>query len=396
MWDKEKAMRLLRDLGRRKLRSALTITGIMIGIMALVVFGSMANKIDALVKGGSDYYKDKVTVSAKGGMMGIGGVLSTKMVDQIAPLDGVDVVVPSTVLLLSDETSGVSMGTPPMITASVAGADKGRETFKLNYASGRALTAADENNSVVVLGSDLARQKKAKVGDTIQLRNQNFQVVGILEPTLTAPDNSAMVPMSAAQELFIKTMPALVADRLTTNEIATGLTVYPKPGVDPEKVAAEIKASIAGVDAMTGKDFDQQIGAATSMLNAILIGIGLLSLIIGGLSVVNTMAMSVAERTREIGIKRAIGASRWRIRREIVVESAFIGLVGGLLGLGLGYLIVTAGNNAGRDSATILFDLTFGTAFSSVAFATILGALAGFVPAWGASRLDPVTALRYE
>jgi putative ABC transport system permease protein len=389
-------MRLLRDLGRRKIRSGLTITGIMIGIMALVVFGSMANKIDALVKGGSDYYKDKVTVSAKGGYMGLGGVLSTRMVSQIAPLDGVDVVVPGVSMLLSDEVSGVSMGTPSMINGSVAGADQGREQFAMHYATGRALKASDEGTNVVVLGSDLARQEKAKVGDTISLRGVDFKVVGILEATLTAPDNSAMVPMTAAQELYVKTLPTLVADKLNTYEIATGLTVYPKLGVDPEKVADEIDANVSGITTMTGKDFDKEIGAATSMLNAILIGIGLLSLIIGGLSVINTMAMSVAERTREIGIKRAIGASRWRIRREIVIESAIIGLIGGLLGLALGFLITTAGNDAGRESSTILFDLTFGTAFSSVAFATILGAAAGFIPAWHASRLDPVTALRYE
>ncbi len=389
-------MRLLRDLGRRKIRSSLTITGIAIGIMALVVFGSMANKIDALVKGGSDYYKDKVTVSAKGGYMGLGGVLSTRMVGQISPLKGVDVVVPSVAMLLSDETSGVSMGTPPMITGSVANADQGREKFVMNYATGRALLPSDEGKNVVVLGSDLARQKKAKVGDTIALRNVDFQVIGILQPTLTAPDNEAMVPMTAAQELYVKTLPTMVADKLNTYEIATGLVVYPKPGADPETVANEIDANVAGITTMTGKDFDQQIGAATSMLNAILIGIGLLSLVIGGLSVINTMAMSVAERTREIGIKRAIGASRWRIRREILIESAVIGLIGGLAGLALGWAITTMGNDAGRDSATILFDLTFGTAFSSVAFATILGGIAGFVPAWNASRLDPVTALRYE
>jgi putative ABC transport system permease protein len=389
-------MRLVRDLGRRKLRSTLTITGIMIGIMALVVFGSMANKIDALVKGGSDYYKDKVTVSAKGGYMGLGGVLSTRMADQIATLDGVDVVVAGTSMILSDETSGVSMGVPPMIQGSVAGSDKGREKFQLNYASGRALTAQDEGSNVVVLGSDLSKQLKAKVGGTVTLRGVGFQVVGILEPTLTAPDNEAMVPMLASQQLFIKTLPTLVADKLNVNEIATGLVVYPRPGVDPQKVADEINAAVAGVTPMTGKDFDKQIGAATSVLNAILIGIGLISLLVGGLSVINTMAMSVAERTREIGIKRAIGASRWRIRREIVVESSVIGLIGGLLGLALGFLITTLGNDAGRDSATILFDLTFGTAFSSVAFATILGATAGFIPAWHASRLDPVAALRYE
>ena len=213
-------MRLVRDLGRRKLRSTLTITGIMIGIMALVVFGSMANKIDALVKGGSTYYKDKVVVSAKGGYMGLGGVLSTKMADQVAALGGVDVVVPGVELLLSDDQSGVSMGTPPMINGSVAGADKGRETFQLNYATGRALTAQDEGRNVVVLGSDLARQFNARVGETVTLRGVKFNVVGILEPTLTAPDNSAMVPMAAAQQLFIKTLPALVADKLDLRRYA--------------------------------------------------------------------------------------------------------------------------------------------------------------------------------
>jgi putative ABC transport system permease protein len=228
------------------------------------------------------------------------------------------------------------------------------------------------------------------------LRGEPFEVVGTLEPTLTAPDNSAMVPLAAAQRLFVRSLPPLVAARLNPSEVATGFIVYPKPGASTDALKSRIESAIPAVAVMTGKDFDQQIGSATSMLNAILVGIGLISLLVGGLSVINTMAMSVAERTREIGIKRAIGASRWRIRREIVLESALMGLVGGLLGLGLGAIITYAGNEAGRDSATILFDLTLGTALSSVGFATILGAVAGLIPAWHASGLDPVTALRYE
>jgi len=389
-------MRLLRDLGRRKLRSTLTISGILIGIMALVVFGSMANKIGSLVKGGSDYYRDKVVVSAKGGTMGFGGPLAISTATQIARLPGVDVVVPSVALLLSDDTSAVTMGTPAMITGSVAGADRGRETFPLHYASGRALTAQDEGSNVTVLGSDLARQYKKQVGDSITLRGESFTVVGILEPTLTAPDGDAMVPLAAAQRLYLTTLPPLVAGKLSSSELATGLTVYPAAGTSPATVAAEVTAAIPDVSTMTGADFDKQIGSSTAILNSILVGIGLISLLVGGLSVVNTMAMSVAERTREIGIKRAIGASRWRIRREVVTESALIGLIGGLLGLAVGALIVYAGNQAGRGSGTILFELTAGTAISSVAFATVLGAFAGLVPAWHASGLDPVTALRYE
>ena len=147
---------------------------------------------------------------------------------------------------------------------------------------------------------------------------------------------------------------------------------------------------------MTGKDFDEQIGSATAMLNAILVGIALISLVVGGLSVINTMAMAIAERTREIGIKRAIGGSRFRIVRELVAESALIGFIGGSIGLALGAVVVFFANEAGRSSGTVLFELTTSTAITAVLFATILGALAGFVPALSAARLDPVTALRYE
>ncbi len=132
------------------------------------------------------------------------------------------------------------------------------------------------------------------------------------------------------------------------------------------------------------------------IFNAIIIGVALISLIVGGLSVINTMAMSVAERTREIGIKRAIGGSRFRVVREIVAEAGFIGLLGGLIGLALGALVVVAANGAGRSSGTILFDLTPGTAVFAIVFSTVLGAIAGIVPALHAARLDPVVALRYE
>lgn len=389
-------MKLLRNLGRRKVRTALTILGITIGIWALVVFGSMANKINDLVAGGSTYYEGKLSVSAKGGAMGVGGPMAISLGDRITALPGVDVVVPGVAMLLADEPSGMSMSMPQMITAAVAGADKGRETFPIHYASGRAITVADEGSNVAVLGSDLARQHTMHVGDTLLLHGEPFTVVGILEPTLTAPDGDAVVPLAAAQRLYLGTLPPLVAAKLVPSEIATGFTVYPKPGTSPQAVAAEIKAAEPNVTTMTGADFDKQIGGATSILNSILVGIALISLIVGGLSVVNTMAMSIAERTREIGIKRAIGGSRARIVREFVTESALIGFIGGALGLALGAAVVTLVNEAGRSSGTVLFELTSGTALSAVAYSTVLGALAGLVPALNAARLDPVSALRYE
>ncbi|HSK52616.1 MAG TPA: ABC transporter permease [Clostridia bacterium] len=391
-------MQHLRDLGRRKVRTTLTILGITIGIWALVVFGSMANKINALVAGGSEYYADKVTLSDNSGA--IGGFSSAPMsigiVDLVREVDGVGVVVPGVMMLMDDEMSAVTMGVPPMINGSVAGADEGRETFDVAVAEGRQLTPDDEGSLVAVLGSDIARKYDKHAGDTIELHGVSFEVVGILEPTLTAPDQAASVPLEAAQHLFLGMLPPIVQARLESSDLATTMVVYPEPGVDPATIAERIESQVPGVAAMTGEDFDEQIGSATAILNSILVGIALISLAVGGLSVINTMAMSIAERTREIGIKRAIGGSRTRIVRELVAEAALIGFIGGAIGLALGAIVVTFANEAGRSSGTVLFELTVGTALTAVLFSTILGAVAGFVPALHAARLDPVAALRYE
>jgi putative ABC transport system permease protein len=388
-------MKLLRNLARRKLRTVLTISGITIGIWALVVFGSMANKINALVDGGSEYFGNKIVVSdASGGGFGVAPMQITTTT-AVAAIDGVDVAVPS-VTVFWDEEVGASFGVPDQIVGSVAGADEGHETFVLNYAQGRALTAADEGSNVVVMGADLARKHNVNAGDTIKLRGVDFEVVGVLQPTLTAPDTMAMVPLLASQQLFFETLPPVVKERLEPKDLITQVTVYPTAGADINAVAQTIDATVPNTTTLTGAEFDEQVGSATAIFNAIIIGVGLISLIVGGLSVINTMAMSVAERTREIGIKRAIGGTRRRIIRELVLEAGLIGFIGGITGLALGALVVTLANNAGRSSGTVLFDLTAGTAITAVVFATVLGMIAGIIPATHAARLDPVQALRYE
>ena len=391
-------MHSLRNLGRRKVRTSLTVLGITIGIWALVVFGSMANKINALVSGGSSYYADKITLSDKSGSLGgfASAPMSLMTADLVRAVEGVAAVAPGVMLLMDDELSGITMGVPPMITGGVAGADEGHESFTLRYAQGRALTATDEGTDVTVLGSDIARKYAMGVGDTITLKGEPFMVVGVLEPTLTAPDQAAMVPMAAAQRLLIATLPPMFQSKLIASDLATEMVVYPEAGADIEALATTIETEVPDVAAMTGADFDRQIGSATSILNSILVGVALISLVVGGLSVINTMAMSIAERTREIGVKRAIGGGRSRIVRELVTESALIGFIGGVVGLALGAVVVLGANEAGRSSGTVLFELTTGTAITAIAFGTVLGALAGFVPALHAARLDPVEALRHE
>ncbi|MFN8628784.1 MAG: FtsX-like permease family protein [Chloroflexota bacterium] len=389
-------MRLLRNLSRRKLRTGLTVAGITIGIWALVVFSAMAAKMDSLVSGGSRYYADKIVVTSGGTYTG-GALMRLANRDTIAALPGVAAVVPGAYVMFdAGAGGGVQMGVPNMISGQPVGADKGLESFKIDMASGRQLTAADEGSDVVVLGSDLAKQLNATTGDSVSLRGRSFKVIGVQQPTGTAPDKAANVPFEAAQQFLYNDLPPIMAGQLQPSDLVADFTVYPTAGTDKEVLATAIENAVTDTSAMTGADFDKTIAASVGVFDTMVVGIGLISLIVGGLSIVNTMAMSVAERTREIGIRRAIGAKRRRIVRELVTEAGLIGFIGGILGLGLGALIISLANGAGQASGTVLFDLTVSGAVTAVVFAVVLGMLAGFVPALSAARLDPVEALRFE
>jgi putative ABC transport system permease protein len=388
-------MRLLRNLGRRKLRTGLTVAGITIGIWALVVFSSMANKINLLVEGGSDYFGNKILVTdATGGGFSTLPV-SMDSVATIGAIDGVDLALPE-IAFSAEEADGFGFGGNEQVSGAVAGADGGRETFELRVAQGRLLTPEDEGSNVVVLGSDIARSRAATIGGETTIRGRSFEVVGILEPTLTQPDSTIFMPFDVAQSMFHDQLPAIIKDQVEPTEVASQIVVYPKAGADIPALAATIESTVENTSTLTGEEFDEVVGSSIAIFNAIITGVALISLVVGGLSVINTMAMSVAERTREIGIKRAIGAARRRIIRELVLESGLIGFVGGLIGLALGALVVVLANEAGRAGGTILFELTPATALFAVGFATVLGIVAGVIPAWHAARLDPVAALRYE
>ena len=385
-------MRILRELSRRKLRTSLTITGITIGIWALVVFSSLANQINGLVGMGSEYFADKIVVTD--GMAFGSSPMRLDDVEIIAGLDGVGAVQPK-VEIPWDPDPAIGFGAPDFLVGTIPGADAGFDTFALELATGRQLIAEDTGN-VVVLGSTIARKYGVVAGGTVDIRGESFEVLGTLQPTLSSPDTNGFIPLSTAQALYLGDLPPLVAESLRADELANQIVVFPEVGADPTTVAAAIEAAVENSATMTGAEFSETVGATTVIFNAIIIGVAAISLIVGGLSVINTMAMSVAERTREIGIRRAIGGSRRRIVRELVAEAGVIGLLGGLIGLGLGAAVVVLVNEAGRSNGTVLFDLTPQTAAFAVGFSTILGMVAGIIPAWTAARLDPVSALRYE
>ncbi len=287
----------------------------------------------------------------------------------------------------------MSFGMPSVLGGSdLRGLDY--ESFQITYSQGRELLP-DETGSVLV-GSDLVKKLGAKVGGKVTVRGEQFTVVGIMEKTLTAPDNSVYMTLADAQRLFLQDVPEVAREAVQASNPVTNFVVYPTPGTDPEELAVRINEAVDGVKASGPSYFQEQIASMTSILNYILYGVAAIALVVGGLSVINTMTMSVSERTKEIGMRKAIGASDGQVVRQFLTEAGVIGLFGGVTGLFVGWIATIAANKALEDSAFSLFLLTPRLAAGSVAFAIVLGLIAGLFPSLHAARMKPVDALRYE
>jgi putative ABC transport system permease protein len=396
-------MEIIRNLARRKLRSTLTILGIVIGIFALTTMGAMAAHFNALLDGGVKYFGSSIQVGAPDGQAAI---LPMDKMNEIKQVDGVDAVFPSYGFLANPgAVSAVSFGVPDEIV-SWDPAEQDRSALQTSIAQGRFLASGSQGE--VFLGSSIANEFKKKVGDTIDLPikphdakpnfvNHTFKVVGILNPTRTAPDSFAYVSVADAQMLFQDTLPVAIRGSVDTTQVAQGFTAYGKPGSSTSEldaIAARINQQVDGVKATKPSELVNAFKQGGATFTAITTAAAVLALVIGGLSVVNTMIMAVTERFREIGLKKAVGAHTGHVLKEYLAEAVLIGFIGGAVGYLLGVALTNLINLAGRSSNLELFLITPTLTAIALGFAVALGALAGVIPAFRAARLDPVTALR--
>ena len=396
-------MEIIRNLGRRKLRSILTISGIVIGIFALTTMGAMAEHFNALLDGGVKYFGSSIQVGAPDGQQG--SLLPLSKVDEVKKVGGVAAAFPGYGFSAKPgEVATVSFNVPDQIVAGDPAEDR-YSVLKISAAQGQKSPGAREE---VVLGSSIANEFKKNVGATIDLPvrprdakpdfvNHTFKVVGILNPTRTAPDNFAYITLPDGQMLLKESLPTAIRDRVDVSTITMSITAYGQPGTslsELDRIADRINKQVSGVKALKPSDLVNSFKSGGAVFTAITTGAAVLALVVGGLSVVNTMIMAVTERFREIGLKKAVGAHTIHILREYLAEAVLIGFLGGAIGYLLGLGLTTLLNTLGKGSNFELFLITPGLTVLALGFAVALGALAGVIPALRAARLDPVTALR--
>jgi putative ABC transport system permease protein len=374
-------------LATRRLRAGLSALGVAIGIAAIVaVLGiSSSSKADLLAQ--LDRLGTNLLTVAPGQTFGGDTATlplqATGMIRRIRPVQQAAAVatVSNTAVYRSDhipreETGGLSVAAADLKLPQAVGA---------TLAKGRWLNPATARYPAVVLGASAARQLGIdRIGSQVWLGGRWFTVVGILDPVTLAPelDQTALIGLPAAKQLFgADGSPSTVyvrADPAQVSDVQAVLAATANPE-HPNEVQVSRPSDALAAQA-----------AAKSALNALLLGLGGVALLVGGVGIANVMVIGVLERRSEIGLRRALGATRGHIRTQFVVESLLLALLGGVGGVVLGAL-VTAGY-AVQQGWRVVVPLS-GVA-GGVGVALALGAVAGLYPAIRAARLAPTDALR--
>ena len=401
------------NITHRRLRSLLTIIGIVIGIAAVVALVSLGQGVkkvitDEFVKIGTD----KIFIFPAGGFSS-GPPGSATGINPLTEHD-IEIIRRSKGV---NQASGVLLK-PAKITydknvyfSQVLGVplDDSKklwdEAYDFKYAKGRSLKSGDKYK--VDIGHDVANSKvfgkNVNVGDRINIDGVDFQVVGELE-SIEDPgiDGGILMPQDTATTLFNVNHPPLGKEE-------SEILVRVNTGEDPTLVAENIKKDLRrsrnvkeGEEDFSVQTTTQLLASFDIILNALLaivIGIAAISLFVGGVGIMNTMYTAVLQRTNEIGVMKAIGAKNSDILQIFLIESGMLGLIGGavgiIIGMGLSALVAFIGR-AALNSTLLYAYFPWYLIVGALLFAFVVGALSGILPALQASRQNPVDALRYE
>ncbi|HET7875531.1 MAG TPA: ABC transporter permease [Methylomirabilota bacterium] len=380
-----------------------TVIGIAVGVAGLVALGAMAERITRFIDGGDRFVLGQISVAGEGMGMGTGftagGLLRAAKVAEIARVPGVAAVQPQVMLPLNTTTSQFLTLTQELVLGlDLAVPMPNRHYRELPVRAGRFLRAGERGAAVV--GADFAASRGLRVGERLPIGGLDFAVVGVLDKTLTAPDRFAIVAIDDARELWLRRDPLLVQvfgggpGALARSDLNTGAAVGWTAGEDPDALARRIQRTVPGVNVTIPGEVSRLLRDSTAFFSALLFGIGALGLVIGGLSLSNTVTAAVFERIRDFGIKRALGATDLQLLREVLGEALAVSLSGGATGVGLalaiGFLVDARVLRQGQQ----LFLFSPRLLLFALAFAVILGALAAAYATLRIVRLSPADAIR--
>ncbi|MGE5404567.1 MAG: ABC transporter permease [Candidatus Saccharibacteria bacterium] len=254
-----------------------------------------------------------------------------------------------------------------------------------------------QKSLAAVLGSQMAADLYGNgnpIGKTLALQGQNYRVIGVLKPAnesgLGNPNIQAYIPYTAAMATFKSQNFATIIVQARNDSVVNKakhdirLTLLTN-----HKIANK---SLADFSVFSSADLLSAVSNITSVLTSLLAGIAAISLLVGGIGIMNIMLVSVTERTREIGLRKAVGAKTYDILLQFIMEAVVLTLVGGVLGIGLGYLL----GKASIPALGFIPIVTRSSVALAVGVSSIVGLLFGVYPAIKAARLNPIDALRYE
>lgn len=387
-------------LTHQRVRSYLTVLGIVIGVAAVVALVSISRGMDAAIRGVFEKFgADKIVVMPGGeGVSPIGALTGRPFTDDdvkaVESVPDVKEAVGAALGLATVEYRGEKRTT----YVSNIDAERARhiieDIFGFGLESGVYLKRGDRYRAIV--GWRVAHaffDSDIHPGAVIYINGRRFRVVGVLEQIGSRQDDSTIfVPSDVYEEITGKKLEYMM------------IVAKVKAGVDLEGAAERIKRKLKrergteDFSVLTTKQLMERISVILSIVSLVLVSIAAISLVVGGVGVMNTMYMSVMERVREIGVMKAVGATPRQILAIFLMESALLGMFGGIFGVIMGALAAKGIEAVALSAGLTMFRAYLGIDLlaGAVLFAALVGMVSGALPARYAASLNPVDALRYE